>query len=328
MKFLCISYHYPGYGGAATSTLKLHKTLEENGHQSIAYFLWDKKEETSKEKYWGKRKYGKDKKIQALVNSFKPDFLICKGPYPVRHVKLNKLTTKCIYIPTGCHSLNLRKNMENGIPYSQWDNYNEANKIVNFAIENSDYIFPHSNLMYNIYINSFPHFKNKIKGVFPHILLGHPISNTEWKKRKIDVLFSASKWNRPAKNKKMMEEISTKLHKIKLNVKVIGEEYYDKSLSIGLLPYKEHQKILSQTKLIIVPSLFESASNLIAEGIFNGCNILTSDNVGLAEDLPREFIADYSLLDFINKSSSLLSQQIPVIFPNDSIIISKFIESL
>ena len=59
-----------------------------------------------------------------------------------------------------------------------------------------------------------------------------------------------------------------------------------------LLPQVELMDVLRQTKIIIVPSLFDANPNIVTEAINNGCRVLVSKNVGSADCLPDKYVCD------------------------------------
>jgi hypothetical protein len=59
---------------------------------------------------------------------------------------------------------------------------------------------------------------------------------------------------------------------------------------MDLMTQKELAKTLSETKLLIIPSHFDSSPSLMAESVLNGCNILLSKNVGWNETIDERCV--------------------------------------
>jgi hypothetical protein len=75
---------------------------------------------------------------------------------------------------------------------------------------------------------------------------------------------------------------------------------------------EEIAKILSNTKLLIITSFFDSSPSVLSESISNGCNVLISKNVGWHELIPETcVISDFDNLDeWISKINFLCNNQI------------------
>jgi hypothetical protein len=78
---------------------------------------------------------------------------------------------------------------------------------------------------------------------------------------------------------------------------------------LGLISQVSIFKILSQTKLIIIPSYFDSSPSVVSEAIINGANVLVSKNVGWNEYLPKECVVEnyFDKDEWIYKANWLLN---------------------
>ena len=136
---------------------------------------------------------------------------------------------------------------------------------------------------------------------------------TNWQNRKYDFGFVASDCSRKVKNIELFLKIVND-NRYLFNTKVIvGKnssnykvntncKYYD------LLKHDELIDLLLNTKLIIIPSHYESLSNLMFEAINYGCNILISDNIGGREFINDNCVAN-TLIEFKNQADMLISTQ-------------------
>jgi hypothetical protein len=68
--------------------------------------------------------------------------------------------------------------------------------------------------------------------------------------------------------------------------KISNTNYFD------LVPQKVLAKFLSETKLVIITSYFDSSPSLLSEAIINGCNVLVSKNVGGNNLLGKESVIE------------------------------------
>ena len=98
--------------------------------------------------------------------------------------------------------------------------------------------------------------------------------------------FIASNFVRKIKNPALAYKLFEKFPES--NKIAIGKEsdYFNEvtnTVTMGLITQKEIAKILSETKLLIIPSHFDSSPSVMSEAVLNGCNILLSKNVGWNE---------------------------------------------
>ena len=75
------------------------------------------------------------------------------------------------------------------------------------------------------------------------------------------------------------------------------------------LPNKLVNNYLSKSKILLIPSYFESASIIILEALKCGCKVITSSNVGLHYLLPKKYLCNdvYDINDWINNINNILS---------------------
>ena len=111
--------------------------------------------------------------------------------------------------------------------------------------------------------------------------------------RKFDIAFIVSNFDRKIKNPELAYKLFEKLPQLKKVAIGRRGNYFSEisnTIVMGLMTQKELAKILSETKLLIIPSHFDSSPSVMAEGVLNGCNILLSKNVGWNESMDERCI--------------------------------------
>ena len=111
--------------------------------------------------------------------------------------------------------------------------------------------------------------------------------------RKFDIAFIVSNFDRKIKNPELAYKLFEKFPQLKKVAIGRRGNYFSEisnTIVMGLMTQKELAKILSETKLLIIPSHFDSSPSVMAEGVLNGCNILLSKNVGWNESMDERCI--------------------------------------
>lgn len=194
--------------------------------------------------------------------------------------------------------------------------------IIEKACEVSDKIIIPPNISYNLFIKLHEKYKDKIiklDTIYPIYknILKNKINNINIKVKKYDIICVASNWKRKVKNIDLCEKIFRKLPK--LNKVIIGG-YSDNSNNmteegcthfnnipnttvLPLIKNKEVLKYLSNSKILVLPSFFESYSIILLEAHYNKCKVITSNNIGSSILLNKKYICEdvYNLNEWINK---------------------------
>ena len=111
--------------------------------------------------------------------------------------------------------------------------------------------------------------------------------------RKFDIAFVVSNFDRKIKNPELTYKLFKKFPQLKKVAIGRRSNYFSEisnTIAMDLMTQKELAKILSETKLLIIPSHFDSSPSLMAESVLNGCNILLSKNVGWNETMDERCI--------------------------------------
>ena len=134
---------------------------------------------------------------------------------------------------------------------------------------------------------------------------------SEFHNRNYSIGFISSDSNRVVKNTDLAFDIFKSFETLEKYATGLNMSSFNNLLNtnlLGLITQVSIFKILSQTKLIIVTSYFDSSPSVVSEAIVNGANVLVSKNVGWNEYLPKECVVEnyFDKEEWINKANWLL----------------------
>lgn len=262
-----------------------------------------------------------------------PDFIICVGLHTSSYMRELYSNAKIFLITSG---LTLFNTVQLNIGIS------EAIKIKSFFddarsttkgkqeledINSCNLIIPNSPDMIKYYNIIYSDFKDKIYHKYldtsglVSIFDNHDntIINNE---KNIDILVISSNLTRPEKNNKFLIPILKNSKFDKYKKCVIGDDYdmfkdIPNSICTGLINHNDVYDYYEKSKLLLIPSFYESAGNVVREGLPYKCITLLSCNVGFHEKFP-EFCVCKSL------SSNEWSQKIEYILENYNDLINEY----
>ena len=266
--FLCSDY--PGYGGASTNCENIANYYKLNHNVYSVYWNWD----LSQNKHYHEDEYSiiidKCKLSPTLRNlKMKPDIIILKNTcdYNIKSI----FNCPTVFLIPGIYKNNL------DISYTELDTIELQNKYINTPtieqIKKSDYSFCNSihvkeilkkwyNLDVGLFCSSFVPYYGKMINDDIHLL-----------KRKYNYGLIVSDFTRKIKN----VEKSIEFLKGRQNVILIGKgssKYKQKGFTcIELVDRFQMIQYYKQIKYIVQDGHFEACSNVMIEGIFNGCKI-------------------------------------------------------
>jgi hypothetical protein len=328
------STQYPGYGGAASVAYDYHKKLLDEGYNSKLFFFLNKKEielmlpdsnlynpSSYKNVYYLLSQNFHDKKEQ--YSDFNVANTIIAFNYGIIPIIKKHFSGELIYYVTGSPELTLGENspVNNNISYEKF--MNESNykylldnkqSILNLMnLELADKVVVSCEIVKNLYIKFYPQFSNKYiiepfeKNIYEYKhKLPTDTNKILFNDREFFIICATSSWKRPVKNVALIYNIFK--HFPDENKVIIGtqnDKYNFKDIPnttvLDIIPNNELHRFLCNSKNYILPSFFESASITLLEALHNGCNVITSRNVGLSYLIPENNIVD----DFENLRSWL-----------------------
>jgi len=186
------------------------------------------------------------------------------------------------------------------------------------ALRAADKILFHTESMRFWYYTFYPQYREKmeeevfwdyplLKRQFPRLTPQGP-----WGKRPIDLLFVASDWKRPEKNLALLKRICRSMKSKK--IMVIGflpEKLPGRVITFDAMPQEEVIQAMMQAKVLICPSRYDEAPNVLFEAAIAGANIVCSKNCGNYQIAPSDFVAHLDLPDFIEKIRRALHAYTP-----------------
>lgn len=319
---LFVSIDYPNIGGAATNTYRIFNEFSKINHfNSIALFLHEQENDNKinimKEVREDKNLYcipWNDKSgyyVKRLRNTIykkygNVDLIFCKNYKVVNLMQQIFTNSKIIFSPSGISSIQplIKENyiLDAKLDNLKWDNIEEKR-----CFEISTNILCNSKITNNILKRLVgDHLTNKFLSPInlSNIVYKKQESNT-YSKRTYDILFCSYNWKRHCKNKVLTRSILELIHN-DYNCILIGKEFeknewFEKHKNITYFEYVntfEMANILNNTKIVIIPSFYDSSPNLLVECLMWGCQIITSANVGNFNNLPKDNIVEkYESMD-------------------------------
>ena len=135
---------------------------------------------------------------------------------------------------------------------------------------------------------------------------------TEFHNRNYSIGYISTDSSRIVKNKALAFDIFKSFENVEKYVIGLNMSSFNSILNtnlLGLISQVSIFKILSQTKLIIISSYFDSSPSVVSEAIINGSNVLVSKNVGWNEYLPKECVVEnyFDKGEWISKANWLLN---------------------
>jgi len=333
----------PYNGGASTLAYDIYKYLDKNNLNVKICFFIKKKLFQSITKTNEKDTILLDSNVYVLPNRDKLirrytnitnqlcdfDLVIAVNYGVIPLIKPFYKNENIIYLVVGSPELTLGKNspISKSISYNNFieNEYNinnlDDNTNVKMNIESMERCSIilanslHTKKIYNkiyenysskiIYIGSIECEIYKNKYYFDDII---DYDTDNYKNREYDLICVSNNWNRLVKNIDLVYNIYKNLPK--LNKIIIGSENKNYNFSklpntlvLGKVKNEVIHGIMSNSKILLVPSFFESASIVILEALSNKCKVLTSKNVSMSCIFEDKYLCKdiYSIVDWITK---------------------------
>lgn len=314
MRILIVSTQYPGYGGGATNSYSLIKKMRLDGFRCAGVFLEDIAK-VDPEKIGGIFNNIKDPAIVRYLGG-KPTHVFGKN-YKAPYVGAKAFPgAKNIYLVSGCpHMMSVSKKGFSAIEYI-------ANKKrVNFpaeakAIKSADFVVPNSLIGKKLLEFNYGALSKITKPINTSNITKN-LTKVSWHRKKYDLCFCSSHFNRPVKNVKLAKEILSNKYLSRLKILIIGKGSINflrgKNITnVDLSTHIETKKLIGQSKVIINTSFYDASPNVIREGIALGSNILVSKNCGWSERYPKIMVINNyrNILEWLRKIKFLTSKKI------------------
>lgn len=302
MKILYICSQRPGVGGASTETYEAIKRLRDLEHQVTGLFIIGNNREAKmcdpdsiggiQTCHWRQRD---DPKL--LVGDY--DIIVGKN-YEAPWVARKRTDIPTVYLTSGIDFIS-----HFHMPAIDVEEILPADGVDVRAFQSVSSVIVHSTLDMSIYRKRLPiSLLRKIVGdvvYTPNIaVVKERVVCSPLLERKWDICFSSSTWKRVMKNGPLMSAICQKLAR-RYKIVVCGEDFLMNEVTcLGLVSHHEMMKIMAQSRVVAIPSLYDPSPNLYPEAIFSGCNVICSPNVGNVTYHPKALMSpDLNLNNFI-----------------------------
>ena len=175
------------------------------------------------------------------------------------------------------------------------------------AVRLADRILFHTKNMRFWYYTFYPEYREKMAEEifwdFPLLKRQfHHLNRTPWGKRPIDLLFVASDWKRAEKNFPLLKKLCYAFQQ--KNVMVIGfvpERLPNGVITFETMSQEDVLQAMVQAKVVVCPSRYDEAPNVLFEAAIAGCNLVCSKNCGNYQLADPDLVADLELPSFVEK---------------------------
>jgi len=223
-------------------------------------------------------------------------------PIPVWH-----LTSTCSVIKNAI-TANRFRSMEHAVRQLRSEQFSVLRSPEELqAVRSADRILFHTKSMRFWYYTFYPQYREKmaedifwdfplLKRQFRHV------NETPWEKRPIDLLFVASDWKRGEKNFSLMKKLCQVFKGRK--IMVIGflpEPLPEWVIAFDSMSQEDVVQAMVQAKVLVSPSKYDEAPNVLFEAGIAGANLVCSENCGNYQLAPKAFVARLGLRDFTAK---------------------------
>jgi glycosyltransferase involved in cell wall biosynthesis len=364
MKILITAKQYPYWGGSATNAYKLTKYLRKKNIKTGCLFFNNDNVDVDPDKIFGifklehdsKKRHIKkndsNKNILSKINDFfngDPTIILAFNYYVPIISKNTFKNSIIVYMAVGCAALTMgnKSCINNNISASKFlkmDNYKHyiTDKFFNLereTIDKSDHILiDHGQLLSDILIKLYPKYKNKLNNYidYGYLVVKNDLNKIKNNIKKYDIICISSNWSRSVKNKKLCFDI---LSHFKNNNKIIigkNTEEFNSINNIEVIDFCEYNKVLnylSESKILIVTSFFESGPNTVLEAINNNCQVITTKNIGYNHLLYNYNLCKdvYDISGWVNKINYIINNfnilNIPKVLDQDKLF-QKYLNKL
>jgi hypothetical protein len=284
--YLFISYDIPGLGGAATNIYEIFNYWKDKYPCCVLFISESTMFNSNNNKIFVTNQENLHEnitKILKILNNYENVTIIFKI-YSVFNSVITKYFTqsnikKKIYLCSGLKTIN--KLVQNNVNiYKKTDSIKIEEKDF-IPINETDVTVVNSNLTYKFLKNM--HHNNKIKIINTSIIFKNINLNTEFK---YDIIFSSSSYRRIVKNPDLAIRLFSYSRMHHLKKVIIGSNFPNYIKNIPNMIYIDKNidnnafiQLLRNTKILFLPSFYDSMPNILYEAICNGVTPVISNKV-------------------------------------------------
>ena len=327
----------PGYGGASTSAYCLFEKMQRDGYDVRYLNIIDGADDVYFRYLFGEsfgnpkglddvhncvlsgRLFAAHPELADRIEALAPDLLVAEGFIAALLMKQAAPSLRVVFLTSGSQQVKayLAGRAKRGIFLVDefLRRMKGGSRIFDFreksAVECSDLLITHSDLMKDLFDCFFPQHSGKVysrvlwraewirQGALDHAHLQRPFYE-----RDIDLLFVASRWSRPEKNYALVKRIVSRCHDLAVHIvgevqqKLTGVAHHD-----FVVRREELFDLMGRAKTVVCPSLFDAAPGILFEASAMGCNIVASKNCGNWRICDPELLVDpFSPRGFVEKA--------------------------
>jgi glycosyltransferase involved in cell wall biosynthesis len=330
-RILLSCYEVPSWGGASTVLYLLFERMQGEG-MDVAYLnLVNREDEAFFRRLFGES-FGNPRSLDNvhtciveeplwrahggltdLVSNLRPDLLFGFGFIAARLLELAAPRLPVVFMTSGSRQLKhlvetgavrdfigFKESVERGISFPI-----AADNPERQAVRDCELIVVHSLLVKFAFEHFFPLHTGKIYSnivsvadfIYPEAAKFQGLKKPS-AERDIDVIFVASRWNRPEKNYALARKLVSRCKG--LNIHIVGET--DRPCSYahlhGVIARRaDLYELLGRSRTLVCPSSLDPAPGVLFEASAMGCNVVASPNCGNWQLCNEELLANQCSLD-------------------------------
>lgn len=284
----------PGYGGAATNAYNLMRALQKRDAHGIffncnpLYNIDPDGIGNVHHCYEYIFSPGYERKVSEYRQSLNlnPRLILCKNSSSVVYSRSLWPNTIIAYLCPGPNGMISMEQQECYVCVDPWEEK---------AVRLADWIVFNSEFTRNIFLQAFPDFETKAFSEIINTSIHHKPWPVFHDPKIYDIIVASSILTRPEKNNLFLIEILNELPEYS---KVIVGNENDDFLDIAnsnvydLVPQDQLLYLLSVSKVLVFPSIYDSNPSTVLEALHYNCNVLVSSNLDISKQLPEEFVCD------------------------------------
>lgn len=344
LRVLLGCYEVPGYGGAATASYRLFEKMQQDG-LDIAYLNIISEDDADYLLYRFGKSFGNPRHLANvsncvleeilfsphpaladLIKQLAPDVLVADSFIAALLMKQAAPERRLIFMMAGLSQVTeylARRRRTTPFTFGEFLRCARGGLKVfhpreREAMEVSDLIIPHSDMIRDLTAELFPMQHGKIyskviwraewivEDALPYTVLARPFIE-----RDIDLIFVASSWLRPEKNLPLLRQIVARCRNLRIHI--VGEigGPLPGAQCQGLVTDREQMfGLLGRSKTIVSPSQFDAAPGILWEASVMGCNVIASPNCGNWMLCHKALVAHPASPDvFVNKIGMSLEKK-------------------
>lgn len=307
LKILVASTQYPTYGGAATNAYYILKHLRSNNYKTAGLFFNNPIMNVDPDNISGvyccinPDEIAKQNVIKYLGGS--PNIILAKNFIAPKLCKQMFPNAYVVYLVSGISGADNYYNETKDYTSSATDVFNKLNpNILKYftneqeikTLEIVDNVVLNSDLSSKFFKRIYPQY---VKKIYPHIIDTTDCvkTNANYHDKIYDIILVCSNFKRVIKNNIFLKKILANPIYNGFKKCVIGSNsnifaQIPNTHIVDLIPNNEVIKYLSQSKILLFPSLFDANPNTVREAYQVKCIPLISNGIGYHEAFPKELV--------------------------------------